>query len=245
MTSLADKAIKEAASIKQPSTHGVLNWLNRVVEGKFFINDDGSVDVEGSVSIVAWNEGLQPVQFGKVTKNFYLSGLDSGEEFAGYPRHVGENFGIYYRETTRASEFEPPGFVPLTPSVPWPDFVGGTFALDAEITKLGKMPEVVLGNLILYSSRLKSMDGAPRCIGKDLYLYGINKPALKSCSIFNGFPDVVAGDCIIDISESFEPTRKCQELCRALVDKISTRVGGSVTLLENGNDLDAYSDFAP
>ena len=71
-------------------------WLNSVVKGTWKLTSEGRVDVNGSVN-AAGRKDLKtfPVEFGKVTGNFYCSVCDSLTTLQGSPSEVGGDFSCF------------------------------------------------------------------------------------------------------------------------------------------------------
>ena len=77
----------------KPLTSEQLEWCEKhLPEGKWKINNEGLVDVEGSVNFVNQNFQRLPVSFGRVSGGFDLEGCKNLLTLEGGPREVGGYF---------------------------------------------------------------------------------------------------------------------------------------------------------
>jgi len=147
----------------------------------YTINSDGSIDVDGSVSI--FNRGLTklPIVFNNVTRSFTCSHNDL-TTLEGAPRKVGEDFNCNHNKLTTMEHS--PLWVGggiwcnenrLTSLEHSPKHVGGVFHCgENQITSLVGLPNRIGRTLLCYDNRITTLVGAPEYIGGDLGVY-INK----------------------------------------------------------------------
>ncbi|WP_136419536.1 zincin-like metallopeptidase domain-containing protein [Herbaspirillum sp. ST 5-3] len=164
-SSLAAEATKHVTShveaykqdLKQKQTQGegmedIKFWLeSNGIEG-YTINQDLTVDVNGSVNLA--NKDLMniPVQFGKVSGDFDCSG-NSLTSLKGCPREVGENF---YCADNKISTLK------------WsPEKVGGDYCLEKNmIRSLEGCPKTIEGTFNCSNNILKSLEACPQKVGE-------------------------------------------------------------------------------
>jgi hypothetical protein len=113
----------------------------------YTINADGSIDVEGNVNLTDYNLTQLPLQFRKVTGNFYChrNQLNSLEES---PREVGGDFSCHYNKIW---------------SFIGPERIGGDFYFYFNpievIYNWFKTPELIERSTLMYSELFKHYNG--------------------------------------------------------------------------------------
>jgi hypothetical protein len=148
--------------------------LNKVVEGTYTIQSNGTVDVNGDVNVVNMKLTEMPVKFGKVTGNFYCEN-NQLTNLEGSPESVGGDFICSYNQ--------------LTSLVGAPQSVGGDFYCSRnQLTSLKGAPQSFRGDFYCEYNQLTSLEGAPKSIGGGLYCYGNQLTSLK------GAPQSVSSD---------------------------------------------------
>jgi hypothetical protein len=65
----------------------------------YTINEDGTIDIDGTVSIVLQNITKIPIKFGKVTGDFYVC-QNKLKSLEGSPYYVGGDFDCYSNKLT-------------------------------------------------------------------------------------------------------------------------------------------------
>ena len=122
----------------------------------YTINDDGSIDVDGSVILSQFELTELPLLFNKVTGSFDCS-INNLTRLKGCPRWVGGNFGCMYNNLT-SLEFSP-------------DYVGGYFSCrDNDLTDLIGSPKEVGGDFNCINNRkLNNPKGCTEKIGGLFY----------------------------------------------------------------------------
>jgi hypothetical protein len=125
--------------------------LNKVVDGTYTIQSDGTVDVNGNVNMYNMKLTKLPFKFGKVTGDFYCSG-NRLTSLKGAPQLVGGDFSCYRNQLTSLEGA--------------PQSVGGGFyCFFNQLTSLEGAPQSVGGNFECYNNQLSSLEGAPKSVG--------------------------------------------------------------------------------
>ena len=146
-----------------------IDFLNKYVIGKWHLNDDEVVDVDGDFN--CFSKGLSDfkgIKFGKVTEDFNCvnNNLTSLE---GCPKEVGGNFYCHYNN--------------LTSLEGCPKEVNGNFnCSNNNLTSLKFGPEKVNGNFNCSHNSLTSLEGCPKEVGEVFYLVrneGVSPEILK------------------------------------------------------------------
>lgn len=117
----------------------------------YIINEDGSIDVDGSVYL--YDEGLTklPLKFGKVTGEFNCS-RNQLTSLEGCPKEVGGFFSCFNNKLTTLKGA--------------PEKVGGNFyCFDNKLTTLEGAPKEVGGGFWCSYNGLTSLEGAPKKVG--------------------------------------------------------------------------------
>ena len=136
--------------------------------GKYTINDDGSIDVDGSVNVNIKNIAKIPFKFRNVRGTFScirsrLTSLD------GAPINVGGNFYCSNNQLTSLEGV--------------PNFVGGnSYCSNNQLTSLEGVPNSVGGNFICYDNPNLSYSELFKIVDKvkgDIYYSSINTPEDK------------------------------------------------------------------
>jgi hypothetical protein len=176
------------------------------------INDDLSVDVNGSVDISGVGEltlRLIPIQFGKVSGYFFCK-KNELITLEGSPKEVG---GAFVCSDNRLTSLEGA-----------PKEIGGSFYCDYnQLTSLEGAPKEIGGSFYCGSNQLTSLEGAPKEIGDSFYCGNNQLTSLEGApdkvgSNFNcssnaleslrGAPKEVGGDFICRINFSLPQTEK-------------------------------------
>jgi hypothetical protein len=157
-----DSDLTRRFNFKNSTTEEILNHLS--IE-KYKINEDGSVDIKGSVDLRFLQLNKIPLKFKNVTGNFncYNNQLTSLE---GAPQTVGGNFNCQDNQ-----------LISLEGA---PQTVGGDFYCDDnQLTSLEGAPQTVGGNFSSRNNRLTSLEGAPQSIEGDFDCYNNQLTSLK------------------------------------------------------------------
>lgn len=139
----------------------------------YTINDDGSIDVDGSVYISYKKLTKLPLKFRNVSGDFdcHNNQLTTLE---GCPKSVG---GYFYCSNNQ-----------LTSLVGGPKSVGGDFnCSDNKLTSLEGCPQSVGGNFSCHNNKLTSLEGGPQSVGGGFYCYN------NRLVDFRGFPEFWEG----------------------------------------------------
>jgi hypothetical protein len=126
----------------------------------YTINEDGTVDVDGDVSLYKRNLSKLPLKFGRVTGNFYCQ-HNKLTTLEGCPGEVDDHFYCNNNQ--------------LTTLEGCPRVVGGDFwCYRNQLTTLesdpDRIPEVG-GNFWCSSNQLTTLLGCPRVVGGDFWCY--------------------------------------------------------------------------
>ena len=117
----------------------------------YIVNDDGSIDVNGSVELGGIGLKMIPVKFNKVTGDFsvnhnYLKNLRN------LPNYIGGDFSCGYNKITTLKGF--------------PKYVGGDiFLYDNKLTSLEGITDRIEKKLDIAKNLLTSLKGCPKWIG--------------------------------------------------------------------------------
>tara|TARA_Y100000389_G_scaffold23826_1_gene20505 strand:+ start:6119 stop:6832 length:714 start_codon:yes stop_codon:yes gene_type:complete len=154
----------------------------------YIINDDGSIDVNGSVEISDFGLTEFPLIFNKVSGNFFChknkltdlkgSPISVGGLFdcntnrltslSGSPEHIGDGFDCSYNNLTNLKG--------------GPKWVGGKFyCQNNKLTSLEHSPESVGESFICNGNKLTDLKGCPKSIGKDFWCVSNNIKSLEGC----------------------------------------------------------------
>ena len=152
------ESIYESILLENQNTNNIdLEILKSCVKGTYTINDDGSIDVEGTVNLSIRKLTKIPFNFGKVSGGFfcYNNQLTSLE---GSPNNVGGCFDCHDNKITSLDGA--------------PNTVSGYFDCnDNKITSLDGAPNTVSGGFYCSSNKLTSLEGAPNTVGGSFYCY--------------------------------------------------------------------------
>lgn len=138
----------------ESSIRDIMYKLNLV--GKYRINSDGTVDVEGNVTYNLFNAGLDyiPIQFGYVS-GFFVLGDKRVKSLIGSPRIVGTDFHSSDVTSLEGS----------------PDVVGrGFYCNRTSITDLKGAPKQVGSFYAMNCTKLTSLEGLPKLIDNEILL---------------------------------------------------------------------------
>jgi hypothetical protein len=146
--------------------------LNKVVDGTYTIQSDGTVDVNGDVNMYNMKLTEIPVKFGKVTGDFYC---DNNQliSLEGAPQSVGGHFDCSYNQLTslKGAPQSVRGdfyceYNQLTSLEGAPKSIGGGLYCNAnKLTNLEGSPQSVGGSFFCYNNKLTSLVGAPKSVG--------------------------------------------------------------------------------
>lgn len=125
-------------------------WLKEHDIENYIINDDLTIDINGSVDLRSRKEERLPeyIQFGKVTGNFYIFYCPELESLEGCPKEVDWDFYCYKCSKLESLEGAP-------------EKVGGDFWCND-------------------CANLKSLEGCPKKVGKGFWCYGCGKQFTES-----------------------------------------------------------------
>ena len=136
------ESIYESILLENQNTNNIdLELLKKCVKGTYTINDDGSIDVEGSVNLSRKKLTKIPFNFGKVSGNFkcasnHLTSLE------GAPNNVGGDFYCHYNQLTSLEGA--------------PNNVGGSFYGSINpLTTLDYTPTKINEDFHCYDTKLK------------------------------------------------------------------------------------------
>jgi len=169
--------IFEELEIKNPSKETkelmIGLWLSGigVQDGKYLINPDGTVDINGHIDLRYKRLTKLPIRFGEVT-GFFDCSNNQLTSLEGSPRKVGGFFACDRNQ--------------LTSLKGGPREVIGTFDCgNNKLTTLVGGPEVVLGNYVANNNQINSFEGFPDDFeGSEIYF--INNPVQE---ILKEFPE--------------------------------------------------------
>jgi hypothetical protein len=140
----------------------------------YTINQDGTIDVQGSVYLLAKGLSSIPLRFNKVTGYFNCS-TNKLTSLEGCPKEVGTGFTCSYNRELSSLEH-------------CPEKIGGEFACDnCSITSLEGGPKEVGRSFLCYNNILTSLEYAPTAIGTGLEWFG-NKFSLDVLEILKPLP---------------------------------------------------------
>ena len=167
MDKLVEYLIKEVE--KQASDE---EFLDKVVDGTYTLNSDGSYDVVGNVKVFKTQSTFIFVKFRKVSGNFICSYNDL-TTLEGAPKEVGGNFICKNNNLTTlegAPEIVDEDFYcnnnNLTTLEGAPKEVGGNFTCSYnDLTTLEGAPKEVGGNFTCKNNYLTTLEGAPKEVG--------------------------------------------------------------------------------
>jgi hypothetical protein len=154
-------------------------WLNRVVNGSWYIGTGGMVDIEGDFSSKSTFSDFKGIEFGIVSGNFscYNKSLNS---LKGSPREVGRDFDCGYNH--------------LVTLEGGPKMVGEDFACNNnQLKTLKGAPEWVGGVFFCEENRLENLNGSPRTVRGGFYCEDNNLITLE------GAPEKIGGEFRSDL----------------------------------------------
>ena len=147
----------------------------------YTINEDGTIDVDGEVNLSQRGLDELPLNFNRVTGNFYCNG-NNLTTLKGSPKYVGGGFYCGYNDLP-SLEFGPievGGTFDcernLIRSLEYsPIKVGSDFRFpDNKVRSFKYCPDKVSGNILAYDNSIKNIDGITYNIGGVLYC--LNNP---------------------------------------------------------------------
>ena len=131
------------------------DWLDEVSIGKYTINDDLTVDVDGDVDLN--NKKLEkiPVKF-KSIGGYFNCGSNQLTSLEGCPKSVGGHFNCNSNKLTSLDGS--------------PESVGGHFYCNSnKLTSLDGSPDSVGGHFYCRYNQLTNLDGSPESVGGSFY----------------------------------------------------------------------------
>ena len=162
------KTFINESSVENNLTTEQIDFLNNYVRGKWKLNAEGVVDVDGNIH--CFNKGISDfkgIKFGKVSGDFDCS-YNNLTSLEGCPKEVSGHFYCYDNN--------------LTSLEGCPKEVGGGFYCHYNsLTSLEFGPEAVNGDFICYDNNLTSLEGCPEKVNGD-FDCGYNKLiSLEGC----------------------------------------------------------------
>ena len=119
----------------------------------YTINEDGTVDVDGNVSLYERNLSKLHLKFGRVTGNFYCQS-NKLTTLEGCPLEVGGELWCYSNKLTTLESC--------------PREIGGDFMChNNKLTTLEGCPKEVGGNFDCRYNKLTTLEGCPKIVGGD------------------------------------------------------------------------------
>ena len=163
------ESIYNSILLENQNTNNIdLELLKKCVKGTYTINDDGSIDVEGSVNLSRKKLTKIPFKFRNVSGGFYCNN-NQLTSLKGSPNTVGGGFYCYFNQLTSLEGA--------------PNNVGGGFyCYNNKLTTLEGAPNTVGSSFYCSSNKLTSLDGAPNNVGVNFYCY--DNPNLSYSELF-------------------------------------------------------------
>ena len=155
---------------------------------------DGNLNVNDLSNFVSEDEDGFTINFGKVTGNFYCSGLGL-TSLKGAPTEVGKNFDCSWDKLTSlegAPQEVGESFIcpynQLTSLKGAPQKVGWSFdCFKNQLTSLEGAPKEIEGNFDCTNNKLTSLEGAPQIIGRGFYCSDNQLTSLKGAPTVGGW----------------------------------------------------------
>jgi len=163
------ESIYNSILLENQNTNNIdLELLKKCVKGTYTINDDGSIDVEGSVNLSRKKLTKIPFKFRNVSGGFYCNN-NQLTSLKGSPNTVGGGFYCYFNQLTSLEGA--------------PNNVGGGFyCYNNKLTTLDGAPDTVGGSFscynnpnLSYSELFKIVD----TVKYDIYYISVNTPEDK------------------------------------------------------------------
>ena len=156
-------------SVKDSPT---IEWLEEMNIKNYKINPDGTVDVNGDVDISQKQLTEIPIQFGKISGNFYCYN-NNLTTLKGAPIYVGGDFTCSYNKLTSLKGA--------------PEYVGGHFyCYNNNLTSLDGAPKYIEGDFYCNKNKLTSLEGAPKKVGGIFSCSGNNLTSLEGAPTYVG-----------------------------------------------------------
>jgi hypothetical protein len=153
-----------------------LKLLKGCIIGKYTINDDGSIDVDGMVRLTNKYLTKIPFKFRNVSGSFWCNS-NQLSSLKGAPNSVGGGFYCYNNQLTSLEGA--------------PNSVGSHFyCSDNQLTSLEGAPNFVSDNFICIHNKLTSLEGAPNSVGGNFICY--DNPNLSYSELFKIVDNVKA-----------------------------------------------------
>ena len=189
-----------------------IELLNSCINGKYTINDDGSIDVNGNVELNNKNLTKIPFKFRNVRGGFFCSN-NQLTSLDGVPNNVG---GYFYCNNNQLISLKGApnnvggGFYcnnnQLTSLKGVPNTVGGSFYCSYnQLTTLKGAPNTVGGYFYCSNNQLTTLDGAPNTVGGNFLCY--DNPNLPYSELFK-IVDNVKGDILYSSPNTLEDKDK-------------------------------------
>ena len=166
----------------------IMILCNKYNIDNYTINDDGSIDVNGSVTV--YNKGLDKliIKFGNVSDSFYCS-QNRLTSLEGCPKYVG---GVFSCMRNRLTSLEG-----------CPEYVGEFFdCSDNEITSFKGSPDKIHYGFSCSNNKIRSFEGCPsingrfECDGNPIYHIWKLFTDCDKIELFNDY-DIIRDDNII------------------------------------------------
>ena len=136
----------------------------------YYIGDDGSIDVDGDVSLNNYGLFELPLTFGKVT-GFFDCLNNQLTTLKGAPKEVGEHFDANNNYLTNLDHF--------------PKVVGDSvYIANNKLTSLKGLPKEIHGDLYSSNNKLSSLEDGPNKVFGTFTCAGNNLTDLKGCPEF-------------------------------------------------------------
>jgi hypothetical protein len=121
----------------------------------YTINDDGTIDVNGSVDLSKRGLTKLPIRFNHVSGYFYCNN-NQLTSLEGAPKSVDGHFTCINNKLTSLRGV--------------PQSIGGDFwCRYNQLTSLRGAPQIVIGSFLCEDNQITSLDGAPQSIGGNFY----------------------------------------------------------------------------
>ena len=163
------ESIYNSILLENQNTNNIdLELLKKCVKGTCAINDDGSIDVGGSVNLSRKKLTKIPFNFSKVGGSFFCYN-NQLTNLKGAPNTVGGNFYCIDNQLTSLEGA--------------PNTVGGGFYCDHnQLTSLEYAPNNVSDYFDCSNNQLTTLKGAPNTVGGSFYCY--DTPNLSYSELF-------------------------------------------------------------
>ncbi len=154
----------------------------------YIINEDGSIDVDGSVKLTNMYLTKLPLKFRNVT-GYFACNYNLLSSLEGCPKSVGDTFYCWHNQLTSlkgcpklvGNDFRC-DYNQLTSLEGAPQSVGGYFMCESnQLTSLEGCPEKVGGGFFCGYNNLTSLEGCPESVGGNFNCHGNQLTSLEGC----------------------------------------------------------------